>query len=141
MGNIFSSPEVVICEKDIIDFILSKPEFFEDLIEDEINEDEKHDNKNNKRKRRRFQYFSNAQWWATSWGQMLKNDKIRDINTHEGKEFRRLFRVPAPFFLDWLVPECKAINIFGAARDIIPVETKLLICLRLLARGNVVDDC
>ena len=71
---------------------------------------------------------------------MLRNDKIRDINDHEGKEFRRRFRVPAPFFLDWLVPECKAINIFGASRDIIPVEIKLLICLRLLARGNVVDD-
>jgi hypothetical protein len=136
MGNIISCPGKTIDEKDILHFIAQNPELFVDLLEDEFDEDEG----NRKRKRRRHQYFTREQWWATDWGRMLQNDDIRDITTHEGKEFRRRFRVPAPFFLDWLVPECKKINIFGASKDIIPVEIKLLICLRLLARGNVVDD-
>ena len=133
MGNNLSSFQETICEREIIDFILARPDCFVDLLEDEFNFEPK-------TKRQRWQYFSREQWWETSWGRMLRTENLRDINHVEGKEFRRRFRLPAPFFLDWLVPECKKINIFGASKDIIPVEIKLLICLRLLARGNVVDD-
>ena len=51
------------------------------------------------------------------------------------------------FFLDWLVPECKKVNIFdskltedGEPMGHIPIAIKMLVALRILARGNVVDD-
>ena len=136
MGNNISTPEFTLDENDIYSFISQNPGILLELLEDDFEEDEQ----KCKRSRRRYRYFTREQWWGTDWGQMLRDDNIRDINTHEGKEFRRRFRVPAPFFLDWLVPECKRVNIFGASKDIIPVEIKLLICLRLLGRGNVIDD-
>ena len=61
--------------------------------------------------------------------------------------FRRRFRIPGPFFLNYLVPECKRVNIFdsklnrfGDPITQIPLEIKLLMALRVLARGNVMDD-
>jgi hypothetical protein len=78
---------------------------------------------------------------------VIKNPNVRDISTREGKEFRRRFRIPAPFFLDWLVPECEKANIFdskvtldGQLMGHIPIEIKILVSLRILARGNVSDD-
>jgi hypothetical protein len=86
-------------------------------------------------------------WWSTAWGIMLQNPDIRDINTRDGKQFRRRYRLPANFFLDWLVPKCKEVNLFNAKRKAngdlmgqIPIEFKLLIGLRILGRGNCFDD-
>ena len=46
----------------------------------------------------------------------------------------------------FLVPECKRVNLFenrlnrfGELITIIPIEIKLLVALRILARGNVLD--
>jgi hypothetical protein len=61
------------------------------------------------RKRRRI--YTKNDWWAPSWGQMLTDPAIRDINSREGQEFRRRYRIPAPFFLDWLIPEYIKANI------------------------------
>ena len=78
---------------------------------------------------------------------MLLDLNIRDVNSPEGREFRRRFRLPAPFFLDWLVPQCKEANLFSAKLKLdgesmghIPTEIKILIALRILARENVADD-
>jgi len=122
-------------------FISENSELFIDLS------DEFKDFQNGSKKRNRTKSMTTEQWWKTSWGKMLKDEKVRDINTTEGKEFRRRFRVPAPFFLDWLVPEVTKVNIFdskikkdGDVMGHVPMEIKVLIVLRLLARGNVVDD-
>ena len=82
-------------------------------------------------------------WEITNWWQDLQNPAIRDPTTEEGKEFRRLHRVPYPVFID-LIEKCKRYNLFGANeyhRNCIPVEIKLMAVLRILlrvARGH--DD-
>ena len=139
MGNSsFSLPQAVVTEADVLDFVRDNPDIFVDLSE-ELQEKGV--------KRHRIRGMSAEDWWNTNWGKMLKHENIRDPETREGKEFRRRFRVPAPFFLDWLVPTCKEQNIFqssysinGKCLDVIPLEIKLLVSLRMLARGNVVDD-
>ena len=89
----------------------------------------------------------NKDWWSTPWGLIVLDPKILDIDTFEGKLFRRRFRIPGPFFLNYLVPECKRVNIFDSKLDKfgdpitqIPIEIKILIALRILARGNLMDD-
>ena len=78
---------------------------------------------------------------------MLLDLNIRDVNSPEGREFHRRFRLLASFFLYWLVPQCKEANLFSAKLKLdgesmghIPTEIKILIALRILARGNVADD-
>ena len=86
-------------------------------------------------------------WWNTNWGVMIRDERVKDSSTYQGKQFRRRFRVPFPFFAEWLVPACTERNIFGskAKKDgslcgHIPMEFKLLIGLRILGRGNCADD-
>ena len=100
-----------------------------------------------KSKRRRVRRVPNKNWWDTPWGRIILDPNIRDVNKIEGQTFRRRFRIPATFFLDYLVPECKRVNIFeskktkfGEVITQIPIEIKILIALRILARGNVLDD-
>ena len=101
----------------------------------------------NSHKRRTVKRDPDKDWWSTAWGLIILDPRIRDIETKEGQTFRRRFRVPGPFFLDFLVPECKKVNIFdnkinrfGDIITQIPVEIKILMSLRVLARGNVMDD-
>jgi hypothetical protein len=77
----------------------------------------------------------------TPWGRDLRNDRIQDPRSPIGKRFRRRFRVPYPLFLS-LWAFCDENNIFGEKRKhrvLIPVEIKLLICLRLMGRGECTD--
>ena len=79
---------------------------------------------------------------------MVNDPSTRDVDTYLGQLFRRRFRIPAPFFIDWLVPKCRVANIFPTAinkngtsrRQQIPIEVKILLCLRLLGRGVTFDD-
>ena len=105
MGNNVSTTRDVLTAADVTDYIRRNPGIFLDLF-GELEEHEK--------KRRRINGMSTSDWWKTSWGQMLLNDNVKDISTREGKEFRRRFRVPAPFFLEWLVPMCREKNIFAS---------------------------
>jgi hypothetical protein len=86
-------------------------------------------------------------YWETPWGQNLRNPEVRCITSAAGKQFRRAFRLPALFFTDWFVPKCIAVNVFdskikknGDFMGHIPIEFKILACLRILARGNCCDD-
>ena len=143
MGNIQS---LLVEQKDICSFIQqNKQSVIAEIIES-ISEDEFDDDCGVK-KRRRMKSRTKDEWMSTDWGQMLLNSNIRDINTVEGKEFRRRYRIPGNFYLDWLVPECEKLNIFdskvtkdGELMGHIPTNIKLLVALRILARGNVVDD-
>lgn len=136
MGNAISVPDWVPSENDLADFIRQNPSIFSGIAENFVNSS----------KKRRINTLTNKQWWDTKWGKLIKDENIRDINSKEGKEFRRRFRLPAPFFLDWLVPKCIELKIFNTQAGltkswhVIPVEIKILISLRLLARGNVLDD-
>ena len=68
-------------------------EIIDSIIEDEEIEDE-----GGIKKRRRVKCKSRDDWWSTDWGLMLLNPNIRDINTHEGKEFRRRYRLPGAVY-------------------------------------------
>ena len=137
MGNSISVPEFVPSEEDVTDFIRNNVPIFSELAV-ELEENEV--------KRRRTRNFSRVDWWNTSWGKIILDKDIRDITTTAGQEFRRRFRVPGPFFLDWLVPKCTEEKIFnsgdgsGRSWHVIPIEIKLLMSLRILGRGNVLDD-
>lgn len=59
-----------------------------------------------------------------------------------GKLFRRRLRIPSPLF-EQLVSQFNEVNLFEIVQEAkvrIPIEFKLLICLRFLGRGNVHDD-
>ena len=97
-----------------------------------------------KKSRACHERLSEGELWDTIWGKVVA--KIRDeINLNGGEEsntrmqrrFRNRFRVPFSMFEEMIV-ECKDANIFG--RTQIPVEFKLLGCLRVLGRGAYCDD-
>lgn len=79
----------------------------------------------------------------TTWEKLIRHPSVRDPTHRKGKVFRRRFRVPFPLFL-WLVEKCKEYNLFELKQSAksnprIPVEIKLLCCLRLLGRGECAD--
>jgi hypothetical protein len=79
---------------------------------------------------------------TTAWGIMLSNPDLGDVTTKAGKLFRRRFRVPFPLF-ELIVVKCKEANVFeikSESRVRIPLELKVLMCLRILGRGNCCDE-
>ena len=86
----------------------------------------------------------------SNWGKMLIRDKAIMLEQPQGKTakiFRRRFRVPPRLFFDVIVPEAEKVfqhdvdNPFETYRFQIPVEIKVLIVLRILARDACADDC
>ena len=78
-------------------------------------------------KRRNVRKEANKNRWSTSWGKILLDPNTRNIDKHEGKTFCRHFRVPALYFLDYLVPgltflKTKSINL----------EINSLVCQQLV---------
>ncbi|CAM9614188.1 unnamed protein product, partial [Ectocarpus fasciculatus] len=53
--------------------------------------------------------------------------------------FRRRFRLPYPLFKNEVLLMCKQHRIFGKSH-VIPIEFKVLACLRILGRGNCADE-
>jgi len=100
------------------------------------------------RKLRRQEEGRFAAWNVHPWILLLNNTETRDPTSYLGRRFLRRFRIPAPFFLDWLVPTAREVNLFNTNRnpkgslrqEQIPLEIKLLICLRILGRGATNDD-
>jgi hypothetical protein len=81
---------------------------------------------------------------STTWGNLIKDPNVNDPTHRKGKVFRRRFRVPFPLF-NWLLVKCEEHNLFGLKTNSskshprIPLEIKLLCCLRLLGRGECAD--
>jgi hypothetical protein len=77
----------------------------------------------------------------SSWGKLLSNDNVGDCTSWAGRTFRRRFRVPYPLYVEVLLPLCIEHDVFDIAgkRIKIRVEFRLLICLRILGRGEVCD--
>ena len=81
-----------------------------------------------------------SQFWQSEWGKLLQHPNINDPRTTEGKRFRRRFRLPYPLF-QYLVEICIRYNIFDLTNaSPIPIELKILACLRILGRNNCADD-
>jgi hypothetical protein len=75
------------------------------------------------------------------WMKLYHNPLTCDISSREGKNFRQRFRLPHALVKDVLIPMVIKKNIFKVQRkSYIPIELKVMICLRILARGNVYDD-
>ena len=92
-------------------------------------------------KKRRSPSADVVDFSSTTWGKMLSNPEVRDVNSSVGKLFRRRFRIPFPLF-ELLTEMCAIKNIFeskSADREKIPIVIKLLVCLRILARDECAD--
>ena len=88
-----------------------------------------------KRSRRTFK----LNYWDTTWGRLIRSDDIRDPTSYNARLFKRRFRVPFGLFEDIIVPMCEEKNIFETTyptRIRVPVEFKVLMCLRILGQGN-----
>jgi len=70
-----------------------------------------------------------------------EDPELKNSFSKQAKKFRRRFRVTYPLFL-YIVDECKKANIFDIVRHnhSYPIEIKILVALRILARGNCADD-
>jgi hypothetical protein len=100
-----------------------------------------------KKRRNRKHVKSGDCCWESTWGKMLilNRDLISDPTTREGKLFRRRFRVPFLVYcrLVYLSEEnryfeCNESDSAGHAA--VPIEMKVLGCLRALGRGSCFDD-
>ena len=72
---------------------------------------------------------------------MLRDPEIQNPCSRQAKKFTRRFRVTFRLF-NYIVDLCRQVNLFNtkAHKRSIPLEIKILIGLRILARGNCGDD-
>ncbi|KAJ1403322.1 hypothetical protein B484DRAFT_457569 [Ochromonadaceae sp. CCMP2298] len=83
---------------------------------------------------------ADADLWSSTWGRMLKNHFLNDPKHWVHRDFVRRFRLPYQLFKQ-LVVECEEVNLFDTKRKgKIPIEFKVLIGLRILARDSCADD-
>ena len=86
--------------------------------------------------------FRKVDYTKTKWGLLIGNPLVRFPDNRYGKQFRRRFRLPFQLF-EILVDICRDKNIFNV-RDLsrvkIPIEIKLLCCLRVLGRDECFDS-
>ena len=91
-------------------------------------------------KRRRTIRETTLEFWESQWGKLLLNPNVGNHGSVEGRRFRRRFRLPYQLF-QYLCELCARENIFDMVnKSPIPMELKILACLRILARDNCADD-
>ena len=91
------------------------------------------------KRKRTIKDYENA-FWESTWGKLILNPNVENPKSIEGKRFRRRFRLPFPMF-QYLVELCMRHNIFDLKnKSPIPIQLKILACLRILARDNCADD-
>ena len=134
MGNGLSRNSTCPMEEDILRFIES--DSFQILIAEEAADGIEEQGVREKRKRNVIQRSTNL--WETNWGKMLLNPATADIETLEGKKFRRRFRMDYRMFREVLVPMCREINVFEMKiSSRITIEFKILVALRILGTLNL----
>ena len=90
--------------------------------------------------KKRKRNITEPNFWESQWGLLITNKNVRYPQSKEGKLFRRRFRLPYPLF-QYLASLCKEFNIFDSIYTTrIPIEAKLLGCLRILGRDACADD-
>lgn len=92
-------------------------------------------------KRAKYCDYRAEDYKLTGWGQLLEHPLLLDPESRQYKMFRQRFRLPPPLFFR-LVKKCKELNVFDYIYETvkIPLEIKVLICLRILARDHCLDD-
>ena len=90
-----------------------------------------------KRKRHTFKH----DYWNSSWGRLIRSEDMNDPDSRDWKLFKRRFRVPFGLFTDVFLLMCVEKNIFVTTHENrvrVPLEFKILTCLRILGRGMFV---
>ena len=93
-----------------------------------------------KNKKKRVRRIFKKDLWKSSWGELITCSEVSDPRSYQGRIFKRRFRIPYGLFVDQIVPMCRERNIFGIkdeSRVRVPLEFKILICLRILGRGTL----
>ena len=89
------------------------------------------------KERRQRKWEGRPNYMESTWGRMLRSDRINDPTDRKGgKLFRRRFRVPYPIYLQ-LVDITRASGVFketpdAAGNPAAPLELKILSVLRVL---------
>ena len=82
---------------------------------------------------------------STTWWRMISDPLVSDETSKIGGLFRLRFRTPFALFRDILMPLMRnaVIPIFPEEDDHrvrVPIELKVMVALRILGRGNCLDD-
>jgi hypothetical protein len=110
-------------------------------LEDYVNQENEQESIKKTRQPNQKNYL-NINYAETYWMQLYKDPKTRLRDSREYKEFRLKFRVPIMVF-DLIKAQCIEFNIFEQKdkyRTKIPIEIKLLLCLRVLGRDECMDS-
>ncbi len=111
-----------------------------DGLMDKDNATEVEEDRNIKKRRIRGPSLTHVELDNTVWGQMLKHPDINNPESDVAIKFRLRFRIPYGVFKNILVPQCVKENVFDLVRESrIPIEYKLLVCLRIIGRGHDFD--
>lgn len=79
-------------------------------------------------------------YWETPWGRLMMHADVCDPRSRKGKQFRTRFRVPFPFFAQFLLPQIVAAGIFvDNSKTRVPAAFKVLAVLRALSQGLVMN--
>ena len=141
-GNLIQARRIGMIDEQYEEFMEQYEQEFQehlmmDIIEEELNIER--DSPTCHRPRRTIYARANS-FWETDWGNLIRHPDVCNIRTRMGKRFRRRFRLPFPLF-EHVVNICKTQNIFQMKYESrIPVEAKILACLRILGRDHCCDD-
>jgi hypothetical protein len=118
----------------------------ENLIRMDLDKKRKAEGSENGREKKEFRprrnKNRNTHLWDTVWGKMLLDEaSLLDTTSYQHENFRNRFRVPYTMFLE-IVEECKEHKVFGETIRVskIPIEFKVLVCLRVLGRRTIIDE-
>ena len=81
-------------------------------------------------------------YWETKWGKMFLDPNVGKPGTKAAKNFRRRWRLPK-VVMDHIIERCREVNLFDISHPHlvrVPLEFKVLMAIRVLARGNCADD-
>ena len=121
------------------EYLLEEEEIVASILQQEMMEANEEATVMVKRQRTIKDHFTS--FWESAWGKLLLHPNMDNPTSVEGRRFRRRFRLPYPLF-QYLVEICtRLLNIFDLTnKSPIPIQLKILACLRILGRDNCADD-
>ena len=120
---------------EIIESTIVSSQFFK--VCEEIFDDLDKPSKRTRNRNEKYINYSN-----TNWGKFIRDPLIKVPTSSKGLLFRRRFRVPFALF-EYILQLCEDSNVFEVKckqHILIPIEIKLLICLRIMERGEALDS-
>ena len=121
-------------------FIHNQPNYFDGIVARQISN--LLPSKPHKQERKRLKTRFSTDYQEGNWGKFITDPDVKDPLSRKGRLFRRRFRVPFPVFA-WICTKCTHHNIFEVKREAsveVPIPIKVMICLRILGRGDCCDS-